>query len=148
MLWKKISDATGLKVTKSNFRYLLENQSLTDMNIVTESNNNNTKQIKGTILLIDDLAENLRFLTEILNLQGYKVRSVTNGKMALRTVKNSPPDLILLDVKMPNMNGYQVCELLKLNADSAEIPVIFLSALDEVIDKIKAFQVGGVDYIN
>ncbi|OKH43074.1 response regulator [Calothrix sp. HK-06] len=101
----------------------------------------------GSILIIDDLVENLHFLTHLLTKRGYKVRSVTNGNMALRTIRNNPPDVILLDIKMPEMDGYQVCSALKADALTAEIPIIFLSALDQVIDKVKAFQVGGVDYI-
>jgi len=78
---------------------------------------------------------------------GYKVRSVSNGKFALQTAKHNPPDLILLDVVMPGMNGYEVCERLKMDEQLAEIPVIFISALNETMDKVKAFQVGGVDYV-
>lgn len=89
----------------------------------------------------------MQFLTEVLSKRGYKVRSVTNGKMALRTIRNNPPDMILLDIKMPEMDGYEVCQVLKADEVTEEIPIIFLSALDEVIDKVKAFKVGGVDYI-
>jgi PleD family two-component response regulator len=84
----------------------------------------------------------------MLTKEGYKVRCVTNGTMALRTVRNHPPDAILLDIKMPDMDGYQVCEALKSDEKTSEIPIIFLSALDQVFDKFKAFKVGGVDYIS
>ncbi len=99
------------------------------------------------ILLVDDTPNNLRLLSSLLTRQGYKIRSVINGSMALKAAHAKPPDLILLDINMPDMNGYEVCEKLKANAITGEIPVIFLSALDDVIDKVKAFQVGGCDYI-
>lgn len=101
----------------------------------------------GDILIVDDTPNNLRFLSTTLNKQGYKVRSVTDGLMALTVAQAAKPDLILLDIKMPNVDGYEVCQRLKANEQTREIPVIFLSALDEVLDKVKAFTVGGVDYI-
>ncbi|MGK7876492.1 MAG: diguanylate cyclase [Xenococcaceae cyanobacterium] len=103
---------------------------------------------KGNILVVDDIIENLNFLSLVLNKRGYKVRSVNNGQMALKTARTKPPDVILLDIKMPFMNGYEVCQALKADEQTHKIPVIFLSALDEVFDKVKAFQVGGVDYIS
>ncbi len=102
---------------------------------------------KGTILIVDDTPENLHVLSATLSQQGYQVRGVIKGKMAIRAAASALPDLILLDIKMPDMNGYEVCEQLKSNPQTAEIPVIFLSALDEVTDKVKGFQAGGVDYI-
>ena len=105
--------------------------------------------VKGNILIVDDVPANLRLLSNILTEQGYKVRSVINGQMALMATKAAPPDLILLDINMPEMNGYEVCEQLKADPDvrMRDIPVIFISALDEVDDKVKAFTVGGVDYV-
>jgi diguanylate cyclase (GGDEF)-like protein len=102
---------------------------------------------KGDILLIDDTPDNLRLLTSVLSEQGYKVRSVINGAMGLMGATAAPPDLILLDINMPDMDGYEVCRRLKSQAATAEIPVIFVSAVDEALDKVKAFSVGGVDYI-
>ncbi|PZO36328.1 MAG: diguanylate cyclase response regulator [Pseudanabaena frigida] len=102
---------------------------------------------KGSILLVDDLPENLKLLTESLSKLGYIVRSVISGSRALKTVKAKLPDIILLDVKMPEMDGYQVCEAFKNDPDLCDIPVLFISALDEAFDKLKAFKVGGVDYI-
>lgn len=102
---------------------------------------------KGNILIVDDTPENLQVLSATLYERGYKVRGVINGKMAIRAARHAPPDLILLDVRMPGMNGYEVCEQLKADAEISHIPVIFISALDEVIDKVKAFEVGGVDYV-
>jgi len=106
-----------------------------------------TPQTMPNILVVDDTPANLRLLTGMLKDLGYKVRSVSNGKFALQTAKHNPPDLILLDVIMPEMNGYEVCERLKEDEQLADIPVIFISALNETMDKVKAFQVGGVDYV-
>ncbi|UNU25074.1 ATP-binding protein [Microcoleus vaginatus] len=102
----------------------------------------------GNILVVDDTAENLRLLSTMLTQRGYTPRCVINGKMALRACNSNPPDLILLDIMMPEMNGYEVCQHLKLEPKTREIPVIFISAKDEVFDKVNAFAVGGVDYIS
>jgi CheY-like chemotaxis protein/nitrogen-specific signal transduction histidine kinase len=102
---------------------------------------------KADILVIDDTPENLNLLSAMLTEQGYKVRSVTKGSTGLRGANAVPPDLILLDVNMPEMNGYEVCQHLKASDRTREIPVIFISALGDVLDKVKAFAVGGVDYI-
>jgi two-component system, sensor histidine kinase and response regulator len=107
-----------------------------------------TKQtFKGDILIVDDTPDNLRFLSMMLTEQGYDVRSVKNGAMALIGVRAQPPDLILLDITMPGMDGYEVCQHLKADPNTQAIPIIFISALAEVLDKVKAFSVGGVDYI-
>lgn len=110
-------------------------------------NNVQASATKGTILIVDDTPDNLRLLSTMLSERGYEVRKAISGKMGLIGVRSAPPDLILLDIMMPDMNGYQVCEHLKACSQTAEIPVIFLSALDGVLDKVKAFAVGGVDYI-
>ena len=102
---------------------------------------------KADILAIDDTPENLALLSQMLTKKNYKVRSVTKGSTAIRGAKAVPPDLILLDVKMPEMNGYEVCQRLKADERTRDIPIIFISALGDVFDKVKAFQVGGVDYI-
>lgn len=107
----------------------------------------NNSNYQGNILIVDDTPDNLRLLSTMLIEQGYEVRSVINGKMALMGAKAEPPDLILLDINMPQMNGYEVCEHLKANPETAGIPIIFISALEDVLDKVKAFAVGGVDYI-
>lgn len=104
-------------------------------------------QVKADILVIDDTPANLQLLSMMLTERGYKVRSVTKGSAGLRGAKAVPPDLILLDILMPEMDGYQVCEQLKLDERTQGIPVIFISALEEVFDKVKAFRSGGVDYI-
>ena len=102
---------------------------------------------KPDILLVDDNRENLRLLSTMLSECGYKVRKAINGSLALRAIEVTKPDLILLDINMPDFNGYEVCKKLKSNQHTADIPVIFISALDEVLDKVKAFELGGVDYI-
>lgn len=102
---------------------------------------------RGNILVVDDTPDNLRLLSVMLSEQGYKVRKALNGQTALNTIHQVPPDLILLDINMPSMNGYDVCQALKKDESIRDIPVIFISALDDVLDKVKAFDVGGVDYI-
>ena len=99
------------------------------------------------ILIVDDYPENIRFLSSILESKGYQTRKATSGLAALKAVETTPPSLILLDIRMPQMNGYQVCQQLKNNPNTAYIPVIFLSAADEVTDKVEAFRVGGMDYV-
>jgi signal transduction histidine kinase len=99
------------------------------------------------ILVVDDTPANLRLLTGMLKEHGYRVRPVPSGRLALQAVQTELPDLILLDITMPEMSGYEVCEQLKAEPASRDIPVLFISALDETIDKIKAFAVGGLDYI-
>ncbi|MCW6035102.1 EAL domain-containing protein [Spirulina subsalsa FACHB-351] len=106
-----------------------------------------TESRKANILIVDDTPDNLRFLAQTLEIRGYEVQCALSGALALRAAKLEPPDLILLDIKMPGMDGYEVCQQFKRLKETQEIPVIFISALDEVLDKVKAFQVGGVDYI-
>ena len=99
------------------------------------------------ILIVDDNPANLRLLSQMLSERGYKIRAVRSGERATESIKATLPELILLDICMGNMDGYQVCEQLKANAKTADIPVIFISALQEISDKVKGFKVGGVDYI-
>ena len=99
------------------------------------------------ILIVDDTQANLLVLSQMLSEQGYKVRAATSGRRALASVEANPPHIILLDIKMPGMTGYEVCERLKADPQTHDIPIIFISALDEVQDKVKAFTVGGVDYV-
>lgn len=106
-----------------------------------------TPEQKVSILIVDDTPNNLRFLSSMLLEQGYEVRKAINGNMALRSADADPPDLILLDIRMPDMSGYEVCQNLKNKQNTREIPVIFLSALSEEKDKVTAFDVGGVDYV-
>ena len=101
----------------------------------------------ASILAVDDTPANLQVLAGMLKDRGYKVRPVPGGKLALLAARRDPPDLILLDINMPEMNGYEVCECLKADEKLRAIPVIFISALTEPLDKVKAFAIGGVDYI-
>ncbi|MBW4492058.1 MAG: PleD family two-component system response regulator [Oscillatoria princeps RMCB-10] len=102
---------------------------------------------KGKILVVDNQPDNLRLLSAILAAQGYRVQKAISGKLALKAALAAPPDLILLDINMPEMNGYEVCLQLKASAQTCDIPVIFISGLDNVADKVQAFRVGGTDYI-
>jgi adenylate cyclase len=99
------------------------------------------------ILVVDDKIENIRFLSDFLSEKGYNVRKAINGKGALIAAKTVTPDLILLDINMPGMGGYEVCQELKQNPQTCSIPIIFLSAGDGIDHKLQAFEVGGVDYI-
>jgi len=106
-----------------------------------------TRQDVVSILMVDDNPANLQVLTSMLKQSGWRPRPVTSGQLGLQAARNEPPDLVLLDVNMPEMNGYEVCEQLKADTRLAGIPVIFVSALGETMDKVRGFAVGGVDYI-
>jgi signal transduction histidine kinase len=101
----------------------------------------------NTIMVVDDKPSNLRLLEKMLSEKGYCVRIFPKGALALKSALKDPPDLILLDINMPEMSGYEVCQCLKGHANTKDLPVIFISALTETTDKIKAFNLGGVDYI-
>ncbi|MDD5209174.1 MAG: response regulator [Elusimicrobiales bacterium] len=100
-----------------------------------------------SILIVDDMPANLELLSGMLKDSHYKIRAALSGELALQSARNEPPELILLDINMPAMDGYEVCRRLKADAELKDIPVIFLSALSEPMDKVKAFGVGGVDYV-
>jgi signal transduction histidine kinase len=102
---------------------------------------------KADILVVDDTPENLKLLSKILTDAGYKVRPVTNGKRALDAIEINAPDLILLDILMPDMDGYEVCRILKTSETNRDIPVIFLTALNDATSQVKGFEVGALDYI-
>ena len=102
----------------------------------------------GNVMIVDDNPANLRLLEGMLRRQGHEVHSFPRGRLALAEAERNPPDLILLDINMPEMNGYEVCERLKSMPKLAAIPVIFLSALNETEDKVKAFHSGAADYIS
>ncbi|MBI3924017.1 MAG: response regulator [Armatimonadetes bacterium] len=102
---------------------------------------------KASILVVDDTPANLRLLSGMLKDEGYRVRPVPSGKLALKAADSDPPDLILLDINMPEMDGFETCRRLKADRRLREIPVIFISALTETMDKVKAFGCGGVDYV-
>ncbi|MFZ4411732.1 MAG: hybrid sensor histidine kinase/response regulator [Bacteroidales bacterium] len=103
--------------------------------------------VRYNILIVDDIPTNLKILDGILKGDGYKVRPVPNGLLALQAAEKERPDLILLDIMMPEMDGYEVCRKLKENPELVDVPVIFISALNDTQDIVKAFTSGGVDYI-
>ncbi|TAE61880.1 MAG: diguanylate cyclase [Nostocales cyanobacterium] len=109
--------------------------------------NSTLTKYKANLLVVDDNPDNLRVLSAILSQEGYKVRKAISAKSALNTIKLERPDLILLDIKMPDIDGYRVCSILKESQETRDIPVIFLSALDKTDNMVKGFEVGGVDYI-
>lgn len=99
------------------------------------------------ILIVDDMTSNILFLVNIFSPQGYHIRQANNGYQALEQIALKTPDLILLDINMPIMDGYEVCKIIKSNPQTQDIPIIFLSGCDQADDKIKAFNLGGIDYI-
>jgi len=102
----------------------------------------------GNVLVVDDTPQNLELLSELMTRDGYEVRPARSGGMALMSAQPIPPDLILLDVMMPAMDGYEVCSRLKADERTRDVPVIFISALEESVDRVRAFEIGGVDFIN
>jgi PAS domain S-box-containing protein len=105
------------------------------------------EELKASILIVDDTPANLRLLIQMLKSQNYRARAVTSGPQALAAVQSNPPDLILLDIMMPKMNGYEVAARLKKDPDLEDVPIIFISALNDTESKIKAFEAGGADYV-
>jgi DNA-binding response OmpR family regulator len=101
----------------------------------------------ANILVVDDILENLKVLLSMLTQQGYQVRPAISGRVALTAARESPPDLILLDITMPDMDGYDVCRRLKADTLTRDIPIIFISARDDPADIVKGFTLGGADYI-
>ena len=99
------------------------------------------------ILIVDDALASLDLMTKILSEKGYRIRPASSGQLALRSAASKEPDLVLLDVKMPGMDGYQVCRALKSDPENADVPVIFISGLEDTIDKVRGFEAGGVDFI-
>lgn len=102
---------------------------------------------KGTVLIVDDLPSSLRLLSQMLRDHGYQVINALSGEIALSQLKVAIPDVILLDIMMPEMSGYEVCQQLKSNPKTAEIPIIFLTAVTDLPEKIQAFKLGGDDYV-
>jgi signal transduction histidine kinase len=109
--------------------------------------NSQNRVFKADILIVDDTIPNLELLSKMLTGEGYKVRAVPSGAMALTAAQSAPPDLVLLDIAMPDLDGYEVCLRLKDDDRTRNIPILFISALDDEMDKVRAFEVGGVDYI-
>lgn len=169
-LWQLLSETLACKVSKSNVRSLLERQmhsqssevalsvstSLPDNALESVSDKSETENESvgksvdcenGKILLVDDKPENLALLTHLLEEDGYNVQQAINGVLGLRVAAETLPDLILLDIHMPELDGYSVCQEIRANPETQHIPIIFVSALDEAWDKVKAFSVGGNDFI-
>ncbi|RLB29652.1 MAG: hypothetical protein DRG87_06730 [Deltaproteobacteria bacterium] len=107
----------------------------------------NATHKQPTVMVVDDSPDNLTVLEKMLREQGYRVVAFPRGDLALKAAARKPPDLILLDIMMPGMDGFAVCERLKADATLKEIPVLFISGLSETRDKLKAFSAGGVDYV-
>lgn len=103
---------------------------------------------RGTILVVDDTPESLRVLTEILQSEGYAVRPADSGQLALASIAAQPPDLILLDIRMPGLDGFEVCRRLKADESTSHIPVIFQSAATDLADRLEGLRLGAVDYIS
>jgi response regulator RpfG family c-di-GMP phosphodiesterase len=104
-------------------------------------------KFKGSILAVDDTPASLRLLTDILKAEGYEVRAAISGELAVRAASLNPPDLVLLDIRMPWMDGYEVCRLLKADPATCDVPVIFVSAASEMSEKLHGFEIGAVDYV-
>src|SRR5512137_1441268 len=111
------------------------------------SQDNTAPSLSEEILVVDDTPANLRLLSDLLTQHGYRVRPATDGALALKSVAAKNPDLILLDVSMPGMDGYDVCRCLKADERSSRIPVIFISAFRDIRQKVTGFEAGGLDYI-
>ncbi|MEL6854044.1 MAG: response regulator [Cyanobacteria bacterium J06607_13] len=165
-LWQLLSQVLDTKVTKANARAALAQAMRRipdDLSIIFPAlapqaqrgfvgqasalPTADLSQIKATVLLVDDQPQNLRLLSELLEEQGYDVQQAISGQVALQAISHNRPDLILLDIYMPDMDGYSVCQQIRANPTTEDIPIIFISALDEVWDKVKAFSAGGNDYI-
>ncbi len=155
-LWQSLSQALNQKITKFNAKAILEHVathqetidqaalSMTSSMLPSPLTSANKEE---NILLVDDEPENLTLLSDMLEEQGYEVQQAINGTIALQAISLTLPDLILLDICMPDMDGYTLCQKLKADSKTQAIPVIFVSALDESWDKVKAFSMGGGDYI-
>jgi len=107
----------------------------------------NSETHVASVLIVDDTIDTLRLLSDLLGERGYDVRAVTNGRQALQAVERDPPDLILLDISLPELDGYEVCRHLRASERSRDVPVIFITALADTADKVRAFEAGGVDYV-
>ncbi|MGZ4959036.1 MAG: HD-GYP domain-containing protein [Methylomonas sp.] len=102
---------------------------------------------KGKILAVDDTPASLKLLTDILNEEGYEVRAALNGQLALHSAISNPPELVLLDIRMPETDGFEVCRQLKAHPETRAVPVIFVSALSETNEKVEGFELGAVDFV-
>ena len=125
----------------------LQEMVVCEMNRIGAEMRSKTTSSQTRILVVDDEPVNLHLLVRILSSEGYEVRTASNGEAAIKEAQALPPDLILLDIMMPGMDGFGVCQRLKEDEDTCDIPLIFISVLDQTADKLKGFSCGGVDYI-
>ncbi|WP_158412745.1 response regulator [Geminocystis herdmanii] len=151
--WDQLSILYHQKITKINCKYVIENILKSEKILgkeelnLTDIDHENIKSHQGIIMIIDDYIENLKILKQLLEKEGYQVRSARSAKMAFLSLEESLPDLILLDILMPIMDGYEICKIIKTNPLTSHLPIIFISALSDTIDKVKGFQLGACDYI-
>lgn len=117
---------------------------MTNATLITQED----RLFANNILIVDDTSNNLRLLSKTLIKEGYQICCAINDAMALLTIKTKIPDLILLDINMPDIDGFEICQQLKKSELTKDIPIIFVSALDNIFDKLKAFEAGAVDYIS
>ena len=109
--------------------------------------NNGNKNAKTLILIVDDISRNIHVLGSMLKEKDYRISAATSGKQALEILEGLKPDIILLDIMMPEMDGFEVCQKIKANPEAKDIPVIFLTALTDMENILKGFAVGGIDYV-
>ena len=172
-LWQLLSQAIGRKVSKANVRLVLSaamerrsqpyfEETLSERNRSRASQPSSLSPkleaspsldldlatAKQTILLVDDEPDNLRLLSDLLDEQGYEVQQAISGKVALQSLAKNKADLILLDINLPDIDGYSICQQIRSDSSADDIPIIFISASDEPWDKVKAFSAGGSDYIS
>lgn len=149
-LWQLLSDLFKVKINKNKFKYvfyqIINNQKIEHLEEL-EYEENQQLINNGIVMIVDDQVENLKFLKNLLIEKNYRVRCAKSADIALMSLKESLPDLILLDIIMPKTNGYELCQIIKNNPDIKDIPIIFLSALNDSLDKVKAFNLGASDYI-
>lgn len=150
-LWHLLSDLFNVKINKTKFKYvfcqIINNQEIHPFEELEQEETQQLIKNKGVIMIVDDQVENLKFLRNLLIKKNYSVRCAKNANIALMSLNESLPDLILLDILMPDKNGYELCQIIKNNPDIKDIPIIFLSALNDTVDKIKGFNLGASDYI-
>ena len=144
-LWQLLSEILNKRITKFNVKNILESQINYYKPMVSSPTVSDS--LKTNILVVDDQPRNLKLLSHLLEEEGYEVQQAINGKVALKALTKSSPDIILLDIHMPDLDGYTVCQKIKTAPKTQDIPVIFVTALNESWDKVKGFSVGGSDYI-
>ncbi|MCT7979839.1 response regulator [Laspinema olomoucense] len=151
LLWKRLSEVYHQKITKNNFRYFMDNRAIKAANIFQNNCQEPTRHndlSTVNILIVQPRESTQESLAERLTERGYRISTTLAGDMALATARHTQPDLILIDIKMPELGGYEVYKAMQTAEDAAEIPVIFLSVTAETFNRIKDLKLGWVDYIN